>query len=148
MNSIAVPWLSKLLGRQKLPLSRRAWEGSVRLFLACVMPCCIVFIMDGACLAHWTRWWTPCQKHANIFRVSTHEEAFISSVNDRIAEIHVPEMGVMNEDDICRPANDMLLSMCARSMFGKVQLLVIGKLSSQALRDLNCSDLEARISNG
>ena len=147
INSIAVPWLAKLIGGQELPLSRHAWESGVCLFLSCVMPCCIVFIMDGACLAHWTRWWTPCQKHANIFRVSTPEAGFTVEVWPRIAKIHVPEKGVMNEDDICLPASDMLLSMCARSMLGKVQLLIIGKLSSQAVSDLNCSDFEAGMAN-
>ena len=106
INTVAVSSLAKLLGRQKLPLSRRAWESSVRLFLACAMPCCIVFMMDGACLAQWTQWWTPCQKHPNIFRVSTFETDLLVKVNHRYYEIHVLERGVMNEDDICRPAKD------------------------------------------
>ena len=144
INTVAASWLAKLLGRQKLPLSRWAWESSVRLFLACAMPCCIVFIMDGACLAHWPQWWTPCQNHPNIFRVSTFNihTALVVSANNRFAEVYVPETGVMNEDDICRPAKDIVFSMCARSMLGKVQPFVIGKLSSQALIDLNRCDLE------
>ena len=58
----------------------------------CVVPIFVVFYLDGACVAQWAIWWTPCtRQHAQMF--------YLDSGNlfkdDKVELLH--------QDDICRP---------------------------------------------
>ena len=58
----------------------------------CLVPIFVVMYLDGACLAQWAVWWTPCDhQHAQMFCVDSRNVL----QNEKFQLLH--------QDDICRP---------------------------------------------
>ena len=83
-----------------------------------------VVLLDGACLAQWSRFFAPCMDSANpVFELT--RKRFLA-VGDRV------ELPILRHRDVCERAVSGTPWTCARSLLLKQQPFLLGKVVTQA----------------